>query len=238
MTQTEKVDQMWGEYASKVLKSVCILDNHLTLEHLSNHEFTCAQSDSTYFPVPVLKIDERIRQGQGEGRAWARKETWSGRGPHHPPRPFAWPCEVSARGHRTILRWRGGPWALGPARCFGRCGPYLLSPSSPHLPLPHLPPLPPGRETVSLGLHTYISRQSRSPQKSHISSPSKGHTFHILINILHEVPNHQHVAKQKIRKQVAKLFSPCIHISQTYIYIYFFFYSHEYCVYVNISHIA
>ena len=42
-TQTEKVDQMWGEYALKVLKSVCILDGHLTLEQLSNYEFHCTQ---------------------------------------------------------------------------------------------------------------------------------------------------------------------------------------------------
>ena len=145
MTQAECVDQMWCEYASKVLKSGCILDNHLTWEHLSNHQLTCAQSDSTYFPVPMRKIDEWIRQGQGEERVWAEKET---------------------------RREGGGPRAL---RGFGRCGPYFFSPSPHSLPPSHplflsSPPSPLSRteETISLGSYTYISRQPRSPQ-SHTS---------------------------------------------------------------------
>ena len=86
MTQTDKFHHMFGECASKVLKSGCILDNHFTWEHLSNHEFTCAQSDSTYFPVPMRKIDEWIRQGQGEERVWERKETGrEGTTPSSPP---------------------------------------------------------------------------------------------------------------------------------------------------------
>ena len=103
MTQTEKVDQMWSEYASKVLKTRCILDNHLTLEHSSNHEFTFARSDSKYFPVPMLKIDEWIRLGQGEERVWAGNET-RGEGDHtiHPDRTPG-PCEVFARVDHTSL---------------------------------------------------------------------------------------------------------------------------------------
>ena len=34
--QTESVDQIWSQYASKVLKSGCVQDNHLTLEQLRN----------------------------------------------------------------------------------------------------------------------------------------------------------------------------------------------------------
>ena len=43
MTQTESVDQICCEDASKVLKYSCVLDSHLTLELLSNCEFNCAQ---------------------------------------------------------------------------------------------------------------------------------------------------------------------------------------------------
>ena len=43
ITQTESVDQRWSPHASKRLKSGCVLDNHLTLEQLSNPEFTCTQ---------------------------------------------------------------------------------------------------------------------------------------------------------------------------------------------------
>ena len=41
MTQAEWFDQMWNEHSSKALKSGCILGDILTLEPLSNHEFTC-----------------------------------------------------------------------------------------------------------------------------------------------------------------------------------------------------
>ena len=43
MTQTQSVHQMWTQCASKVLKSGCVLDNHLTLKQLSNYEFNCTQ---------------------------------------------------------------------------------------------------------------------------------------------------------------------------------------------------
>ena len=49
MTQPDKVDQVWGRYASKVLKSCCGLDNHLNLEQLSNHEFICAKDKMDLF---------------------------------------------------------------------------------------------------------------------------------------------------------------------------------------------
>ena len=42
-TQTDSVDQMWSQYASKALKSGCVLDNRLTLEQLSNYELERAQ---------------------------------------------------------------------------------------------------------------------------------------------------------------------------------------------------
>ena len=43
MTQAECVDQMWDQHSSKVLKSVGILGDRMTLKQLSNHEFTCTQ---------------------------------------------------------------------------------------------------------------------------------------------------------------------------------------------------
>ena len=43
MTETESVDQLWNQYASKVLKSGCRMDGHLTLEHLRKYEFQCIQ---------------------------------------------------------------------------------------------------------------------------------------------------------------------------------------------------
>ena len=43
MAHAECVDQMWDQYASKVLKSGCILDNRLSLEQWSNQKFTCTQ---------------------------------------------------------------------------------------------------------------------------------------------------------------------------------------------------
>ena len=43
MTQAENIDQIWSQYAQKVLKSGCALRNHLTLEQLSNNEFHCSQ---------------------------------------------------------------------------------------------------------------------------------------------------------------------------------------------------
>ena len=45
MTQAECVDQMWDQYASKVLKPGCVLDYHLTLEQLINHECQCTQDN-------------------------------------------------------------------------------------------------------------------------------------------------------------------------------------------------
>ena len=41
MTRADCVDQMRDQYASKVLKSDCILDTRLTLEQLSNEKFAC-----------------------------------------------------------------------------------------------------------------------------------------------------------------------------------------------------
>ena len=43
MTQTESVDEMWDPYSSKVFEASCVLENHLTLDQLSNHEFSCKQ---------------------------------------------------------------------------------------------------------------------------------------------------------------------------------------------------
>ena len=43
MTQPENVDQIWSQFASKVLKSGCARDVHVTLEQLSNYEFQCTQ---------------------------------------------------------------------------------------------------------------------------------------------------------------------------------------------------
>ena len=52
-TQTEDVDQMCVQYATKVLKSCGVLDNHLTLEQLSNHELNCTQ-DKRYLLAGML----------------------------------------------------------------------------------------------------------------------------------------------------------------------------------------
>ena len=52
-TQTESVDQMCVQYATKVLKSCGVLDNHLTSEQLSNHELNCTQ-DKRYLLAGML----------------------------------------------------------------------------------------------------------------------------------------------------------------------------------------
>ena len=134
-----------------------------------------------------------------------------------------WGRKLEGKG--TIPPPDRGPWAR---RGFGRCGPYLLSPS------PLLTPPSPSfrREDRKLGIFHLFFQTTTKPQKSHVSSCSISRTSHILINILHEVLNHQHVAKQKIRKQVAKLFSSFSHISHTYIYIYIL---QKFCVCGNIS---
>ena len=51
MTQTECVDQMWDQYSSKVLKSGRILGDRVTLEQLSNHEFTCTQDKRDFLAM-------------------------------------------------------------------------------------------------------------------------------------------------------------------------------------------
>ena len=43
MTHTENVEQICIQYASKVLKSGCALDNYLTSEQLSQYEFHSTQ---------------------------------------------------------------------------------------------------------------------------------------------------------------------------------------------------
>ena len=43
MTHAECVEQMWDQYATKVLKSSCVLDNRLSLEQWSNQKFTYTQ---------------------------------------------------------------------------------------------------------------------------------------------------------------------------------------------------
>ena len=43
MTRPEIVDWIWSPYASKELKSGCVLDGHLTLEHVSNYERQCTR---------------------------------------------------------------------------------------------------------------------------------------------------------------------------------------------------
>ena len=43
MTQSESVDWMWSQYATKVLKSGCALGSHLVLERFTSCEFHCTQ---------------------------------------------------------------------------------------------------------------------------------------------------------------------------------------------------
>ena len=63
-TQTESVDQMCVQYATKVLKSCGVLDNHLTFQQLSNHELNCTQ-DKRYLLAGMLfaqKTEENLLQ--------------------------------------------------------------------------------------------------------------------------------------------------------------------------------
>ena len=76
MTQGECVDQMWDLYSSKVLKTVCILDNHLTLEQLCNHEFPRTQ-DKGDLLAPMLfamSAEEKPPAGKQEGDKWSRRQ--------------------------------------------------------------------------------------------------------------------------------------------------------------------
>ena len=78
MTQPKNVEQKWSQYASKVLQSGCALGSHVTLEQLSNCEFTCTQDKSNLFAGMlslqkaegnILKVDTSS-QMLGKHRIW------------------------------------------------------------------------------------------------------------------------------------------------------------------------
>ena len=57
MTLVENFDQIWSHYAPKVLISGCALDGRLTLEQLSNNEFSCTR-DRRDLPAWMLFVQK------------------------------------------------------------------------------------------------------------------------------------------------------------------------------------
>ena len=71
ITRPKNVDQKRNQYAPKVLKSSCSLDNHLTLEQLSNNECRC-NPDERRSPAGMLFVQRATGNLLQVPRSWEK----------------------------------------------------------------------------------------------------------------------------------------------------------------------
>ena len=78
MTHTECADLMCEQHVSKVLKPGSVLDNHLTLEQLSNHEFNCTQDNNNFLAGMLFALKAEGNLLQVDTSTQILRETLSG----------------------------------------------------------------------------------------------------------------------------------------------------------------